>query len=61
MNEEEARRRLGRAIEQNNSLIDGCDDFVSWYGNVVLLDGHFTADYLEAVVWWMRNKKVERK
>ena len=64
MNEEEARRILGRdAIEPDNRLT-GHEEWVEWprYGETTIgLDGTFTADELEAMAWWMRNMKVGKK
>ena len=58
MDEAKARGILGKAIQPDNSLYNtghyigydvGDDD--------VCLDDRFTADELEAIAWWMRNKQ----
>ena len=58
MNEDRAREILGKIIRENNNLHDGTN-YLSWNGEVdVCLDGQFTAPELEAISWWMANKKV---
>ena len=58
MDEKQARLILSDTIQDDGSLSDSYD-YTDWqpYSNGIILDGHFTADYLEAVAWWMRNKK----
>jgi hypothetical protein len=62
MNEQRAREILGDRIEDDDGLWsdyqymewkpkDGSDD--------IGLEGTFTPDELEAIVWWMRNKCVK--
>jgi len=63
MDEARARQLLGNAIESDNDLNTlGKEwpkpEYVSWnagsdYAN---LDGDFTIEELEAIVWWMKNK-----
>ena len=64
MNEQRAREILGRRIQADNSLMDP-SDYVAWPsasgGDVVCLDANFSADDLEAIAWWMRNKVVTRR
>jgi hypothetical protein len=64
MDENEAREILGPAIEEEdkdqlNFLIPGGEKFISWRpGRVsVTLDDDFCVEELEAIVWWMKNKK----
>lgn len=58
--EQKAREVLASDIKKHNSLYN-TSTFICWNVNSddVLLDGRFSADYLEAVVWWMRNKEVK--
>ena len=57
MNEQRAKEILGRAVTSNGGLQGYDMDHVCYIngGVCVDLDGDFTAEYLEAVVWWMRN------
>ena len=59
MNEETARKHLGAVIQQDGSLKDSEDNWIVWPvrpdGNVICIDGNFTAEQLEALAWWMRN------
>jgi hypothetical protein len=58
MNDPEARELLGDAIKSDNGLHS-----LGWYlawtpgDKAAVLDGQFTADELEAIAWWMRNRK----
>jgi len=58
MNEEKAREILGDCISTTNELYAGLE-YISWATGYThaCLDGHYTADELEAIAWWMRNKK----
>jgi hypothetical protein len=65
MDEARAREILGSTIELDDSLMDNDGiGYVAWplYENCQMkkteacLDGDFTADQLEAIAWWMRNK-----
>jgi hypothetical protein len=57
MDEEKAIEILGDWISDDGDLFD-LGAYISFEkgDQTVSLDGHFTADALEAVVWWMRNK-----
>jgi len=63
MDEAQARRILGNAIESDNDL-NTLDkewpkpEYVSWNvgSDHANLDGDFTIEELEAIVWWMKNK-----
>ncbi len=66
MNEQRAAEILGEAIQPDNSLaywgtgkIRG--DF-GWPGQKLGIQepGNFTAEELEAIAWWMRNKVVKQ-
>ena len=62
MNEAKAREILGYRIYIADALGDSIN-FIRWkpsLGDDVLLDGHFSADMLEAIVWWMRNKGAKK-
>jgi hypothetical protein len=58
MNEEKAREILGPDIGADGSLFGG-ENYLHWSPGEqsATLDGSFTADDLEAIAWWMRNKK----
>lgn len=60
MTEQRAREILGEAV-LSDGLYGGSGEYLSWpsKGNDhegATLDGRFTADELEAIAWWMRNK-----
>lgn len=57
MNESKARSILERDIQPDNSLYS-LGWYLSWVpGNPeACLDGDFTAEDLEAIAWWMKNK-----
>lgn len=60
MNEEKAREILGTMITDDGGL--SCSsEWVDWpHGDdkdVICLDGNFLANDLEAMAWWMRNKR----
>lgn len=57
MNEERAREILANSIQPDGSLY--ClGNYRSWIPgeDMICLDSYFSADELEAIVWWMRNK-----
>jgi hypothetical protein len=60
MDERRAREVLGSAIENDDmvcSLGTHVLDYCNYKGmGTAGLDGNFTADQLEAIAWWMRNK-----
>ena len=62
MNETTARKLLGARIQPNGSLKETEDNWIVWPvrpdGEVICVDGYFTAEQLEALVWWMRNNAV---
>lgn len=68
MTEERARALLGDAVNDDGGLYCNCGDtlreaYVTWNTDedTACLDGHnFTADQLEAIAWWMRNKGATR-
>lgn len=57
MNEEIARKILGDDIKSDNGLYNS-GSYLAWTpgDNKATLDSEFTADELEAIAWWMRNK-----
>ncbi|MDI1248017.1 MAG: hypothetical protein PSV13_03955 [Lacunisphaera sp.] len=56
MNEETARKLLGDAIQPDGSLKETEPSWIDWPKHgTVQIDGFLTAEYLEAVAWWMRN------
>lgn len=59
MTEQRARLILGRMIVADDTL-NGIGEQLVWFphGDGAMLDGDFTADELEAIAWWMRNKNA---
>ena len=59
MNEESARDVLGDSIKKDNSLFN-CGWYLDWpnFNNTVTMDGEFTAKDIEAILWWVNNKKI---
>lgn len=57
MTEQRAREILKVHVQHDDSL-EGDVEYVGWTpgDKEAVLDGRFTADYLEAIAWWMRNK-----
>lgn len=57
MNEYQARVILGEDITDTDELYNG-GRYLSWSKGetTATLDDSFTADELEAIAWWMRNK-----
>jgi hypothetical protein len=57
MNEQQAREILGSKIQPNDDLQSN-SPYLSWRAaeDVACLDDTFSADDLEAIAWWMRNK-----
>ena len=64
MNEDEARKILGDCVQADNSLHTRSDDglCMSWESDIpchtICLNDCFTIEQVEAIAWWMRNKKV---
>lgn len=53
-----ARKLLGKAIQPDGSLKETEPSWIVWPTSAddrIEIDGGFTADYLEALAWWMRN------
>lgn len=57
MNEDEARVELIDSISDDDGLYS-LGWYLAWWPHetTATLDGIFTADELEAIAWWMRNK-----
>ena len=57
MNEQQAREILGEDITEDG--ISNSFNYVYYEkgDNCITLDGGFGEDYLEALVWWMKNMK----
>lgn len=59
MTEQRAREILGDAIQPDGMLCHN-EQYSLWPDGgdltAVKLDGRFSADELEAIAWWMRNK-----
>ena len=58
MTEKEAIEILKNYIQNDGSLYNS-GHYLSWDipSNIICLDGDFESDELEAIVWWMRNKR----
>jgi hypothetical protein len=58
MDENKARSILGDAIKEDNH-IHCLGHYMAWYPDEdkITLDCQFTADELEALAWWMKNKR----
>ncbi len=56
MTEEKAREILDGYIRRND--LYGFDPHILWWhgDDDVHINGNFTAEQLEAIAWWMRNK-----
>ena len=70
MNETEARKILKDAIGKEDSLFGyyqtGKRQYFHWTKDMyqpkeITMDGKFSADMLEAISWWMNNKKEKTK
>ena len=64
MDEAGAREILGEWIQQDNTLyfvlkMQLIRKTIKWDGEYIQIDGFFLSDELEAIAWWMRNKKVD--
>lgn len=61
MTEERALEILGPAVDGTNSLFS-LGHYIAWpaHGDplTITLDSNFMLEELEAIVWWMRNKRV---
>ena len=59
MDEATAIKILDLEFDENNvgRILRGTTDYLRWMpgDETVEIDGHFTADQLEAVAWWMRK------
>ena len=58
MNEELARKLL--PVNEDDSLGPSYGHYMAWSpsDNEITLDCEFTLEELEAIVWWMRNKRT---
>jgi hypothetical protein len=58
MTEQRAREILGDSIKSDDDLLDR-SQYLSWRTSEdnARLDSSFTADELEAIAWWMKNKR----
>jgi hypothetical protein len=59
MNEGKAREILGNHIEENENL-SSYDIYIKWnksFPDYVKIDDAVSIDFLEAVIWWMKNKR----
>lgn len=59
MNEPEAKKILNIAIERENGLYTNLGGAIAWNTDdeKITMEGEFTPLYLEAVAWWIKNKK----
>jgi hypothetical protein len=62
MNETSARKLLDDTIQPDGSLKATDDNWIEWPvragGEIISIDGSFSADQLEALAWWIRNTAV---
>lgn len=62
MDEVTARKLLKEAIRPDGSLVELSYHYIIWPqnegGDLITADGHFTAEELEAMAWWMKNTAV---
>ena len=59
MDEHKARLNLEGMIRHNGTLSLCVDRYVYWNGHgKVVIEGAFTPDELEAIAWWVKNKKT---
>ena len=58
MDEKKAKEILGESISQDDGLSNGVH-YMAWNidENEIMLDCRFELEELEAIVWWMKNKK----
>jgi hypothetical protein len=56
MNKDKVKTILGSAIQSDNSLYC-CGTYIAWSGKELTLDGDFDLEYLEAVIWWVKNNE----
>jgi hypothetical protein len=59
MDEAQARQILGSSVQEEGAVLkSGGRPYFSWRRGRewATLDGMFSADELDALVWWMRNK-----
>ncbi len=57
MNKAKAKEILGSAVQDDGGLYC-CGTYISWSKEFGLtLDGEFELDYLEAIIWWIKNEK----
>ena len=61
MDEKKAKKLLGKMIKSDGSIdVDWCSfHYCSWTkpDPVLKLDGIFSIEQLNAIVWWVNNKK----
>jgi hypothetical protein len=57
MNEQKAKELLKDHITPNGGLRRNDERYISWQPkeSAVTVDGEFTTDELEAIIWWMQN------
>jgi hypothetical protein len=59
LDEEKARQVLAEAIDHDGGLYS-LGWYISWSpgGDEICLDGSFSVEDLEAIIWWIKNKKA---
>ncbi len=62
MDEERVKKILKPEVLSNDGGLYSLGWYLAWSPNdtEVTLDGPFTADELEAIAWWMKNKSVRQ-
>jgi len=62
MNEASARKLIGEFIQSDGALKATDTNWIIWPlrpdGKTICVDGYFTAEELEALAWWIRNRAV---
>ena len=52
--------KRAREVLEERSVFTSLED-ISQDGRTIFLDGNFTADELQALAWWMRNKGEKKE
>lgn len=62
MDREKAKEILEGFILEDGNLGNGESPYIKWEkGNsIIILDGFFVVEDLEAIVWWMKNKGEDK-
>jgi len=49
------------SVENNPDNLSGRNRYIEWvsYSSKIIIDNEMTAEEMEALAWWMKNKKKE--